>query len=384
MMLNWHIISTFRHRLPMALFNKLHKFFSTKSPNKKTLYLHIGTGKTGSTSIQATLSNIEKRKFHFQYDMQGRQSVGKIDDFIKRLKNTEHDTIIYSNEWLFQAKEKFLEKFSAKLLRFFNVKIIIYIRRQDQFIVSAYQQVSKDGLSKHGPIALPLVDNIDVNYYELINKWANYFGKKNIIIRVFDRDLLLENDVVIDFCNVVNIEVSKEKIKIKNISNGFEKTKVAHLINMSNLRTNNNNLRKIILNNTDNNGKLKPSRADAIEVYNRYIESNTRLNNEYKISSIHEDIFGQDFSIYTEERQDIWDENSANQAILNIFNALANLQSLNLMKHADLLRDSAIALENENMELSYQLMSLAHIARPSAPLITSKLDEYKKIIDLNG
>lgn len=45
------------------------------------------------------------------------------------------------------------------------------------------------------------------------------------------------------------------------------------------------------------------------------------------------------------------------------------------------LRDSAIALENIDLELSLQLMSLAHEMRPNGPFIKNKLNNYKAILN---
>lgn len=51
-----------------------------------------------------------------------------------------------------------------------------------------------------------------------------------------------------------------------------------------------------------------------------------------------------------------------------------------LFKNVELIRDSAIKYELENINLAYQLMKLAHLIRPNGPLIVKKLEEYRKII----
>lgn len=42
------------------------------------------------------------------------------------------------------------------------------------------------------------------------------------------------------------------------------------------------------------------------------------------------------------------------------------------------LRDSAIQFENKNLSMAYELMSIAHYARPEGPFIQKKLESYKK------
>ncbi len=47
------------------------------------------------------------------------------------------------------------------------------------------------------------------------------------------------------------------------------------------------------------------------------------------------------------------------------------------------IRDSAVALEKENIKLAYDLMKIAYEARPNGPFIEKKLNEYKSIIKGN-
>jgi len=297
----------------------------------KKLYLHIGTGKTGSTSIQKYLekySLLEKCKFHFQYDMNGATAIKNINAFIARMNKVDSTFALYSNEWLCNANAEFIQKLQLKLSKVFDVHIIIYIRRQDRFMVSRYQQASKNWKmkSEHGPVALPLDYKKNIDYFNTINNWANAFGKNKVITRVFDKNKLLGKDVVVDFLDIIGVkrDLTIEPKRV-NESIGFEKNKIGHLLNMSGLRLEKPKIANAIFRHADSEGKLLPCRQDVLNFYNQYKGSNIKLNEQYNICPDHQDIFDNDFSFYPEERADLWDEESANQAILNIFKAIKKM-----------------------------------------------------------
>ena len=58
---------------------------------------------------------------------------------------------------------------------------------------------------------------------------------------------------------------------------------------------------------------------------------------------------------------------------INIYDAISSLSSDDI----NFLRDKAVAIENNNLQLSYNLMQIAHQARPNGLFIKKKLEEYK-------
>jgi len=47
-------------------------------------------------------------------------------------------------------------------------------------------------------------------------------------------------------------------------------------------------------------------------------------------------------------------------------------------KQINLIRDAAISLEKDNLQMSHDLMALAYEKRPQGPLIKKKLNKYKQ------
>lgn len=371
----------------------------------KTLYLHIGSHKTGTSSIQQSL--YENRELLNKYDYsvfleKANGNSHKADGFnswlwdnngiglkvrqakilAERLNEVKYPNVVMSSEhfsWLFDQEE--IANLYKELTVYFDVKIIAYIRRQDKLAVSHHQQGSKGVHMKSFQYfkgdckALPNGrDNYEeyLNYYEKLSKWSNVFGVHNVTVRVFERQHLKGHDVVTDFLHSIGLDkVIFLPINV-NESNGFEKTKIGHLINLSSLSR--GRVSSLIRKGADNTGMLSPCIEDAKCFYEGYKSSNTKLNQKFNISSDNEYIFDSDFSCYPVERADLWTEESANRAIQNIFNSLATFNDFDV----DLLRDSAIALESTHLDLSFKLMSLAKSLKPDGSKINNKLQFYKE------
>jgi hypothetical protein len=142
---------------------------------------------------------------------------------------------------------------------------------------------------------------------------------------------------------------------------------------MSNL---NGPISSLIRNSTNNSGKSSPSREDAMKFYDKYRKSNIDLNRTFNICPDNEAIFDDDFSSYPTVSKDLWNEGNSNRAILNIFNAIKELDKLD----ANFLKSAAIKLEGNDLKLSLELMKMAHLLKPNGPLIKKKLAAYQKIL----
>ena len=326
--------------------------------NQKKIYIHIGQHKTGTTSIQHALYNNQSILKKYGISLFSQNKKGKIiktgntspikkswidvtcNDFINyggKLSNVElfayslgkcEGDVVVSTEhfsWIFNIDEiKLLRK---ELKKYFDqIKIIIYIRRQDKQVISHYQQASKSYKSAstiffgNSPQAIPKLKEHHFNYLDYnkrLGLWADIFGESNLIIKIFELDLLYKQDAVADFFDILGIENFDVGVR-KNISLGFAQTKVAHL--MSDLKID-KNIKKNIINNLSNKNKLLPSKNEALDYYNYFKESNQSLNKRFKISE-KEFIFDENFSMYPNEKTDLWTEETANDAIISILKTI--------------------------------------------------------------
>lgn len=218
----------------------------------KTLYIHIGTGKTGTTAIQNFLyenREVLKNSYGIQYCETGLVSRNhrgldinatkrRLADYRKiklRLYQLNHE-IISSNCHDFIISDEDFPGLSVKEIRFyrkilfsdFNIKIIVYLRRQDKFLESWFNQIVKAG--NYGAdiniLYSQLLKNKILDYCYLLDKWQSVFGRDNIFARVFERELLQDGNSVKDFMALICSEMidldmnyfSNDSLSVKNLN----------------------------------------------------------------------------------------------------------------------------------------------------------------------
>jgi len=86
----------------------------------------------------------------------------------------------------------------------FDIQIIIYVRRQDEFIISSWQQW---GLKEFGSLReYTRKDNpILEKWGAILAPWELTIGSSRIMLRPFRRDMLVDGDVVTDFFNALDL-----------------------------------------------------------------------------------------------------------------------------------------------------------------------------------
>jgi len=189
-----------------------------KAKTDKVVYIHIGPHKTGTTTIQLSLTVNESllRKEGVLCPLTGRQNLNSagqhylawelLDRNSKRLepnhnywenllkeirKSKNVDKVIISSEDFSSYNNSDIYKI-RNLLSGYKVKIIIYLRRQDEALQSLWvAQV------RNANIQPPVDSFIDwlskfnyeagsVNYLKIIQAWERTFSRENIILGVFD------------------------------------------------------------------------------------------------------------------------------------------------------------------------------------------------------
>ena len=200
---------------------------------QKRLYLHIGTHKTGTTSIQFfCYDNREKlEKLGYLYPKTGCKWKGHhelawaagVNNPNKRndISDAElwemlaQEIILSTAENIIISSEDFEWVWNTKQLKYylseFDVKIIIYLRRQDNYIQSFYSTHIKDyrpRISKEIEEYAHTLKLNTLNYYDYLKNWEKSFGSENIIVRVFEKQQL-PNGLLADFLNTVGISSTK-------------------------------------------------------------------------------------------------------------------------------------------------------------------------------
>jgi hypothetical protein len=251
---------------------------------------------------------------------------------------------------------------TRELQRIFGtIKVISYIRRQDKLAVSHHQQGSRPmaiaatEIYGSSPKALPPYKKSLDRYLDFNTRlgfWADQVGDRNMIIKVYEKALLKEGDVVADFLGILGLHKQHETAR-ENESNGFVKTKVGHLLNQIDFPK---ELSLYISRHLDNSGKMTPARAEAIAFYKRYRHSNYLLNQRFGIVK-RPGIFDEDFDCYSELGREEWSESLAELAIKNILTAVSDKHFI-LQGGRDILSRAAEQLQDVKPQLSESIRDL--------------------------
>lgn len=191
--------------------------------------LHIGRHKTGSSSLQrfffknsdallqygyfypkAGLKNIAHHPVADCFNPQKKISSGDLSGTETILESLQQD-IEGCNKTVLLSSEAFQNSDPELVGRFFapgDVRIVIYIREQVDYIISAYQQVI------HAKLLHCTLDaystRVVVDYDRFLSRWEQVFGRHNIDVRIYDRTLLKNNNIVEDFMAYLGINGMQE------------------------------------------------------------------------------------------------------------------------------------------------------------------------------
>jgi hypothetical protein len=234
-----------------------------------TIHFHIGMPKTGTTCLQKALFNNRDQFLEngYLYPISGIKHHAKeivnrychntlahclmgLEDKDNTLSmsiweelKTEIDSINPKNVIIsaeaFTSFEIFYQPETlAKikdLLKKYKVKIVIYLRKQDEFLESSYCYMVKLGACSVGIKELFNEYHYIFNYYQILENWANIFGYENIIVRRFAK-FNTKNHIFADFLGVINQLDNKSDYQVDysakiNVSPSGKMIKMLLLIN---------------------------------------------------------------------------------------------------------------------------------------------------------
>ncbi len=199
-----------------------------KEGTSKRLLLHIGANKTGSSAIQEFLRlNFEALARHDVIVapsdlMRGGPVTGQHVPFLEHLRFDmafgrkivteriallmrdlpERGTLVISAENLSNLNGT--HELFADTLSKHDVQIILYIRRQDELLVSAWQQWGSKTTGDFWAWVVRAAGQRG-DWRLTLEPWEALAGRQHIVVRIYDRAKLFRQNVVADFLQVLGL-----------------------------------------------------------------------------------------------------------------------------------------------------------------------------------
>lgn len=292
----------------------------------KTLFLHIGMPKTATTSIQKFCAinreMMEKNGYCYPEDVRTYPGIGRnrnahfmihVNKGTAEAASEENlfqlgmeqvhdcfqtfDNVVLSDEsiWKVSVGSRLWSDLKADASEHgYVIKIIAYLRRQDEFLSSRYNQRIKhsgyvrtwEEQLKDAPKALADV----LDYGSKIQGIAEIFGKENLYVRRFNRNTFYGGSIYTDFFQCLGLELTdnyqelEADVNVALKGNTFE---IVRIINtMSGLDARNKSyLQKIIADCSEESGRHYQygmfSREEAEEFVNNYRRGNEQIAEEF-------------------------------------------------------------------------------------------------------
>lgn len=291
--------------------------------------VHIGSPKTGSSSIQAFLhhnaAEIARRGVRFQRNVPDRGSqfeyplaalaiqgamipskdgrvrykartveearanyAGYAETLKSYPKRFDEPVALFSSEhflpWIHD--ESLVQQVDRMFGDVFDeVRYVVYLRRQEDLLVSQYSEQVKRGAN------VPLDQFIGrrlkaVNHFRVISRWANVVGHERMDVRLLERDFLRDGDLITDFCHACGF--SPEGLQLPPRENESITVTAAEVMRHLNLRipevlptTGANPLRRGLLEHvtalTDGDPAIRLNPHQKARVHNHVAQGNERL-----------------------------------------------------------------------------------------------------------
>lgn len=218
----------------------------------KTLYVHIGTTKTGTKAIQffcwENRKLLEKQGYcypdlsflcpkcisikngHFLLEQpvnageKGavQQKTKEYQEGMERIHKlfSVYDNIVLSDEGIWREsylsrKTLWRELKDAGEKYGFTVKIIVYLRRQDEFLQSLWNQhvkANKTTTSEQSwdDFVNAIPKSLQLDYYKKLESIGGILGQENIIVRRFEKGAFAGGSIYADFLKAIGLELTQE------------------------------------------------------------------------------------------------------------------------------------------------------------------------------
>jgi hypothetical protein len=208
----------------------------------KRLFIHIGTEKTGTTTLQHFLAknegNLRHNQFSFLcdpgksyfFESQDGKMVGHFpvaacfsttcpeylpenrylpretlfSDLLGDMRRADSAIILSAEHFSSRIRDARDLEYLRDSFAEFDVSIVIYVRPQYEMLTSSYNTGVITGRRAPFSYDANIQANPYFNHYETVKLWSSVFGRNKIIVKNFNA--LLDGDIRKDFLSLIGIE----------------------------------------------------------------------------------------------------------------------------------------------------------------------------------
>ncbi|KZX55067.1 hypothetical protein A3709_08720 [Halioglobus sp. HI00S01] len=205
---------------------------------KKKLYVHIGMGKTGTTALQNFFWDNRKalKERDICYPRQGIMSNAHhllsphiprfledqwnfqtVEEWAPKLADCAEGNVLLSSELMAWAEESKARRFCAQVSAWFDVHVVVYLRRQDNIIMASYNQQIKAGPQKRRIDLIYRKQQERFDYLKVLAPWADSLEPGKLIVRPYEREQFHKGDIRRDFMyHVFRQDIAEDNFSLKS------------------------------------------------------------------------------------------------------------------------------------------------------------------------
>lgn len=224
-----------------------HSFRTNINATEMTLYLHIGMDKTGTSAIQNFMHLNDKRLYESEGILRPVTALWNdyshhplafsilcmhgytekdLTNYLSALKKEilTASKVILSSECLFKTTrhENFRQFKTFIDSQFTDVRIIVYVRRQDEWVESRH----KHSILSGNELSLEKLSTAHYcDYKQFIDLWRNAFPKAKIIVCPYEKSQFMNGNIFSDFAAQLGItSLHGYKMPLKAVNTSLDNT----------------------------------------------------------------------------------------------------------------------------------------------------------------